>query len=29
MPRSMDDVVREADVKMYEAKRRMKTENRS
>ena len=28
MPRSMDDVVREADVKMYEAKRRMKTENR-
>jgi len=29
MPRSMDDVVWEADVKMYEAKRRMKTENRS
>ena len=29
MPRSMDDVVREADAKMYEAKRRMKTENRS
>ena len=28
MPRSMDDVVREADAKMYEAKRRMKTENR-
>ena len=27
MPRSMDDMVREADAKMYEAKRRMKTEN--
>jgi len=29
MPHSMDDVVRAADAKMYEAKRRMKTENRS
>lgn len=27
MPRSMDDMVREADARMYEAKRRMKTEN--
>ena len=29
MPHSIDDMVREADAKMYEAKRRMKTENRS